>query len=108
MQFYWAKRLSAGGALVCLLLMLAFEKAKLLWAFTAMTYFNYVEMKLGVALFDGLRTASDKGPVPTILEIRLFDAFLILTSALQWFLVGMVVDWIRARQSKPHAGGAGF
>ena len=98
MKFSWAKRLGAGGALVCLLLLVAFSKAKILWAFTAITYFDYVGGKLGLVLFDSLWPPS-KGPVSTILEARLFDGFLILTSGLQWFLVGMVIDWVKFKRS---------
>src|SRR5215471_728249 len=98
MRFYWAKRLVVAGAGICSLLMLTFYKGKILWAFTATTYYNYLGMRMGPVLFNAFRTTSDKGPVATMLETRLFDAFLIITSALEWFIVGMVIDWVVARR----------
>jgi hypothetical protein len=65
-----------------------------------MHYLNYLGMKFGFDIMDMIYGPREFG-IPAS-EAILFDVFLVLTSGIQWFLVGWAIDlFARPRNSKP-------
>jgi hypothetical protein len=60
-------------------------------------YINYLGIRFGIAFFDLFFVSRCFSVSPT--EEILLDIFLVLTSGLQWFLVGWLIDFIIRRRA---------
>jgi hypothetical protein len=86
----WATALGVVAAAVTLCLIFAVRIGHGDGAFRVLTYINYLGMTFGPNLVGRFFDARRFVPLPA--EAVLFDVFLVLTSGLQWFLIGAVID----------------
>jgi hypothetical protein len=97
MKLRWAIVLGVVAAAITLGLVVSVRIGHPDGAFRILTYINYLGMTFGPNLvgkfFDPRRL------VPLRAEALLFDVFLVLTSGLQWFLIGATVDLLTRKRS---------
>ena len=88
----WAIGLGVIGATVTFLLILAHQLTGGDTVFFLLHRFCYVAFVVGVKLFQSERE------MPTQTQAILFDLFIVSLTALQWFVVGALVDWLRSKK----------
>jgi hypothetical protein len=101
MKFRWAMVLGIAASAITLCLAVSVRVGHGDGAFRILTYVNYLGMTVGPSLVGKFFDPRRFVPLPA--EALLFDVFLVLTSGLQWFLVGAVVDFLTRKRSYSHA-----
>jgi hypothetical protein len=96
MKVRWATALGVVAAAITLCLVLAVRIGHGNGAFRILTYINYLGMTFGPDLVG--RFFDPRRFVPLRAEALIFDVFLVLTSGLQWWLVGAVVDLLTRKR----------
>jgi hypothetical protein len=97
----WGTALGVVAAAITLCLVLAVRIGHGDGAFRILTYINYLGMTFGPNLVG--RFFDPRRFVPLPAEAILFDVFLVLTSGLQWFLIGAVIDILSRKRPFPEA-----
>jgi hypothetical protein len=97
MKLRWAIALGIVAAAVTLGLVVSVRIGHGDGALRILTYLNYLGMTKGPQLVSKLFDPKRFVPLPA--EALLFDVFLVLTSGLQWFLVGAVVNFLTRKRS---------
>jgi len=97
MKLRWAIVLGVVAAAITLGLVVSVRIGHADGAFRILTYINYLGMTKGPQLVGKFFDPRRFVPLPA--EALLFDVFLVLTSGLQWFLVGAALDLLTRKRS---------
>jgi len=99
MKLRWAIALGIIAAAITFCLVLAVRAGHGSGVFRILTFVNYLGMTFGPNLVGKFFDPRRFIPLPT--EALVFDIFLVLTSGLQWFLLGAFIDLLQLRSKKP-------
>ena len=94
----WAIALAIVGCISTLCLVLAVRASLGSEAFRLLTYVNYLGMTFGPDLV--AKFFEPRGSVSPLTQAAWFDVFLVLTSGLQWCVIGAIIDSVRSKKSK--------
>jgi hypothetical protein len=89
LRLTWAKRLGIGGALLSSALPVAFHLWPRAYLFRAIEYVNFLNLDFCGRLTDRLFDFPLAPPPPAH---ALFVVLLVLTAAIQWFTIGLLID----------------
>ncbi len=93
----FAKSLGLLSAALTLFLVIAVRLRLLNSAYRDLKFINYMGIRFGPSMIGSFFDPNRFGPVPK--EALLFDVFLVLTSAVQWFIVGLLIDLAMRRRA---------